>query len=63
MSGLRLIAWNCHHGSLSQRLAELAAHSPDIVFLQECLPAETLSIEERFLPKRIGAGRQEVEHL
>jgi endonuclease/exonuclease/phosphatase family metal-dependent hydrolase len=36
MPALRLIAWNCHHGSLTTRLAELARYSPDIVFLQEC---------------------------
>ena len=41
MSSLRLIAWNCHHGSLSARLAELAAFAPAIVFLQECRPVET----------------------
>jgi len=39
---LRLIAWNCHHGSLSTRLAELASFSPAIVFLQECRPVEAL---------------------
>jgi exodeoxyribonuclease III len=35
---LRILAWNCHHGPLSTRVAELAALSPTIVFLQECRP-------------------------
>ena len=51
---LRLIAWNCRSGSLSTRLSELAEHSPDIVFLQECLPAETLPLAGQFFARRIG---------
>jgi hypothetical protein len=39
MPDLRLIAWNCHHGSLGARLADLANYSADIAFLQECTPA------------------------
>ncbi len=35
---LRLLAWNCHHGAVSSRLADVAVLSPDIAFLQECLP-------------------------
>jgi endonuclease/exonuclease/phosphatase family metal-dependent hydrolase len=54
MPSLCLITWNCHHGSLGQRLAELAAPaSPDIVFLQECLPAATLPIHGQFITRRI----------
>ena len=54
MPSLCLITWNCHHGSLSQRLAELAAPaSPDIVFLQECLPAATLAVRGQFITRRI----------
>ena len=39
---LRLIAWNCHHGSLSARLAELAEHAPDVVFIQEYAPTDAI---------------------
>jgi endonuclease/exonuclease/phosphatase family metal-dependent hydrolase len=39
---MRLITWNCHHGSLAARLADLATHSPDIVFVQECRPGDVL---------------------
>lgn len=35
---LRLLAWNCHHGAVSSRLADVAVLSPDVAFLQECLP-------------------------
>ena len=51
---LRLIAWNCHHGSLSTRLYELAEHSPDIVFLQECTPTETLPLLGQIVARRVG---------
>jgi endonuclease/exonuclease/phosphatase family metal-dependent hydrolase len=53
MTSLRLIAWNCHHGSLSARLSELAEHTPDIVFVQECQPAETLPLDGQFFTRRI----------
>jgi endonuclease/exonuclease/phosphatase family metal-dependent hydrolase len=36
---MRLIAWNCQHGSLIDRVARLAPLSPDIVFVQECSPS------------------------
>ena len=39
MPDLRLITWNCHHGSLERQLRPLAKHGPDIVFLQEWLPS------------------------
>jgi exodeoxyribonuclease-3 len=54
MPALRLIAWNCHHGSLSTRLSELAEYSPHIVFLQECTPAATLSIARQVFRRRVG---------
>jgi endonuclease/exonuclease/phosphatase (EEP) superfamily protein YafD len=38
MPTLRLIAWNCHHGSIAARLEELASCAPAVVFLQECSP-------------------------
>jgi endonuclease/exonuclease/phosphatase family metal-dependent hydrolase len=52
-SRLRLIAWNCHHGSLSSRLAALASFSPAIVFLQECRPVETLAVMNPFVIQRV----------
>jgi hypothetical protein len=42
MTALRLIAWNCHHGSLDTRIAELASFGPAVVFLQECSPVGKL---------------------
>jgi hypothetical protein len=57
MSSLRLIAWNCHHGSLSTRLAELAAFAPAIVFLQECRPTETLPLTGPFLIRRVNGQK------
>jgi endonuclease/exonuclease/phosphatase family metal-dependent hydrolase len=54
MPSLRLIAWNCHHGTLSTRLSELAEYSPDIVFLQECAPAETLPPPAQIFARRVG---------
>ena len=57
MSSLRLIAWNCHHGSLSMRLAELAAFAPAIVFLQECRPTGTLPLIGPFLTRRMNAQK------
>jgi len=57
MSSLRLIAWNCHHGSLSMRLAELAAFAPAIVFLQELRPTETLPLTVPFLTRRVNAQK------
>jgi endonuclease/exonuclease/phosphatase family metal-dependent hydrolase len=44
MPALRLIAWNCHHGTVHARLAELAMFAPAIVFLQECQPAEQVPL-------------------
>ena len=54
---LRLIAWNCHHGSLSTRLAELASFSPAIVFLQECRAAKALPLMNPFLTQRVNAQK------
>ena len=41
LPSLRLLTWNCHHGSLDARLAEVAELSPDVVFLQEWLPSKS----------------------
>jgi exodeoxyribonuclease-3 len=57
MPSLRLIAWNCHHGSLSTRLAELAAFAPAIVFLQECRPTAPISPIGPFLTRRVNARK------
>lgn len=57
MPSLRLIAWNCHHGSLSRCLSDLAGYSPDVVFLQECAPAKTLSSTGQFVARRINARK------
>lgn len=46
---VRLIAWNCHHGSLSTRLAELARFAPAVVFLQECRPVDDARLSNRFV--------------
>jgi hypothetical protein len=57
MSDLCLVTWNCRSGSLTQRLAELAPYSPDLVFLQECRPAETLPLSGQFISQRVNAGK------
>lgn len=57
MPSLRLVAWNCHHGSLPARLSDLAEHSPDIVFLQECTPSETLPLHGQFFTRRINSHK------
>src|SRR5213075_543574 len=54
MPGVRLIAWNCHHGSLAARLAHLANYSADIAFLQECTPAQNPAIPESFITRPVG---------
>jgi endonuclease/exonuclease/phosphatase family metal-dependent hydrolase len=51
MPALRIIAWNCHHGSLGARLADLASYAADIVFLQECTPAAN---HPGFVTRRVG---------
>jgi hypothetical protein len=33
---MRLVTWNCHHGSLVERAAELDRWRPDVLVLQEC---------------------------
>jgi endonuclease/exonuclease/phosphatase family metal-dependent hydrolase len=57
MPALRLIAWNCHHGSLSTRLAELAPLAPAIVFLQECRPGETLWLNGPLVTQAVGVRK------
>ncbi len=36
---LTIVAWNCQHGSLTERLKRLGAVGADIAFVQEWLPA------------------------
>jgi endonuclease/exonuclease/phosphatase family metal-dependent hydrolase len=58
MASVRLIAWNCHHGAIATRVAELADYSPDIVFLQECTLAKPApSTAERVLIRRVGGKK------
>jgi hypothetical protein len=57
MRSLRLVAWNCHHGSLTTRLGELAEYSPDLVFVQECTPVDTLPVAGQFVAERIGSRK------
>ena len=39
MRSVRFITWNCRSGSIDHRMAQLAEYRPDVVFLQECVPA------------------------
>jgi endonuclease/exonuclease/phosphatase family metal-dependent hydrolase len=57
MPSLRLIAWNCHHGSVSTCLSELARYSPDVVFLQECTPTGTLPSTGQFAARQVNARK------
>jgi hypothetical protein len=54
---LRLLTWNCHHGSLSARIAELACFSPTIVFLQECTPTDPLPLTRPFVAQRVNSRK------
>jgi hypothetical protein len=57
MPALRLIAWNCHHGSVSARLAELATFAPAIVFLQECQPSRRPPLSNSCMTLRVNARK------
>jgi hypothetical protein len=57
MPALRLIAWNCHHGSVSARLSGLAPFAPAIVFLQECQPRERLPVAGSCLTCQVNARK------
>jgi endonuclease/exonuclease/phosphatase family metal-dependent hydrolase len=57
MRSLRLLTWNCHHGSVSHRLAELAAFAPAIVFLQECKPTESVPLTRPFVAQRVNTTK------
>ena len=46
---LRLIAWNCCSGSVTERLAVLQPLYADIAFLQECRPGPQLPLHGDFL--------------
>lgn len=54
MSHLSLIAWNCRSGSMTSRIADVTALAPDIVFLQEILPTESLPLMGQFVSRRVG---------
>jgi endonuclease/exonuclease/phosphatase family metal-dependent hydrolase len=53
MTNLRLITWNCHHGRLAARLADLQTHSADVVFIQECHPIEGLPFVGQAVTRRV----------
>jgi exodeoxyribonuclease-3 len=57
MPVLRFIAWNCHHGSVQARLAELARFAPAIVFLQECQPGVPLPLPGSCVACRVNARK------
>ena len=42
---------------MSKCLSELAGYSPDVVFLQECAPAETLPLAGQFAARRINTRK------
>jgi len=52
---VRLITWNCRHGSLNERVAQLATASPDLVFVQEWAPAR--SDTTGFLARSVNARK------
>jgi hypothetical protein len=54
---MRLMAWNCRSGSVTSRIADLVALAPDIVFLQEILPAESLPLIADFFSRRVAPGK------
>jgi len=54
---LRLIAWNCRSGSLATRVSELAEYSPDIVFVQECVPVANPTSLRNFVTRSIAASK------
>src|SRR5437762_929170 len=56
-SSFRLVTWNCRSGAVNARLTDLAAFAPDIVFLQECAPAETLPFSGHVLTRRVNAKK------
>jgi endonuclease/exonuclease/phosphatase family metal-dependent hydrolase len=54
---LRLITWNCRSGSVTARLAELAPHAPDVVFVQECAPTPSLGPHRQVLTRSINRSK------
>jgi hypothetical protein len=57
MPTLRLIAWNCHHGSVAARLEELASCAPAVVFLQECRPIVEVASRMRCVTRRLNVSK------
>jgi len=57
MRSLLRLTWNCHHGSLSARLADLACLSPAIAFLQECRPTDTLAVTRPSVTQRVNTTK------
>src|SRR5690348_1346821 len=54
---LRLVTWNCRSGAVDTRLDDLSEYAPDIVFLQECDPAETLPLAGQVVRRRVNAAK------
>src|SRR5258707_1142457 len=54
---LRLIAWNCHHGTLNQRVRLLQSREPALLFLQECNPGAALPLYGDFLTFQVNAKK------
>lgn len=57
MPTLRLLAWNCHHGSLLSRLDDVGPLTPDITFLQEVLPCEVESAPPGAVVRRVNSRK------
>jgi hypothetical protein len=54
---LRLIGWNCRSGSPITRLSEVAGLSPDIAFIQECMPSASRAPARPFLSRSISTAK------
>ena len=57
MPTLRLIAWNCHHGSVAARLEDLASGAPAVVFLQECSPVVDTHLSLSCVTQRVNVRK------
>jgi hypothetical protein len=57
MPTLRLIAWNCHHGSIAARFEELASWAPAVVFLQECSPVVAVGSRLACVTRRVNVRK------
>jgi endonuclease/exonuclease/phosphatase family metal-dependent hydrolase len=51
---LTLLAWNCHHGTVSSRLDDVRELGTDVVFLQECRPHADDATLANVVSRRVG---------